>query len=134
MKVSNIIQCGKGWEKLYKPIIELIFKHDDKCQDPTKKIGIKEIKEVDGALTIEVVNEDNLTIEIRNEIINKKYDSLNVCEFCGTENNVGTTMNNDYKTCCKECWENIILVKNPSSIWKEYSTNKFYQKDYAYGK
>lgn len=128
MTVSNIIHCEKGWKKLYQPIIEMVFKHDDKHQDPTKKIGIKEIKEVDGALVIEVVNENNLTNDIRDEILIKEHDSLNVCEFCGTENNIGTTMNNDYKTCCKECWEDIILVTNPNSIWKDYSTNKFYQK------
>ena len=134
MTISNIIHCEKGWKKLYIPIVEMVFKHDDKHQDPTKKIGIKEIKEVDGALVIEVVNENNLTSEIRDEILIREHNSLNVCEFCGTENNIGTTMNNDYKTCCKECWEDIILVTNPNSIWKEYSTNKFYQKTQDNGK
>ena len=128
MAVSNIIHCGKGWEKLYKPVVEMIFKHDDIHQDPTKKIGIKEIKEEDGALVIGIVNENNLTSEIRNEILISEQDSINVCEFCGTENNVGTTMNHDYKTCCKDCWEDIILAKVPNSMWKSYSTNKFYQK------
>lgn len=127
IKRENVIKCDKGWTKLYTPVLELIYAHDDAQSSLSNKIGIRSISCDDGALSITPIFKSNLTYEIQKAIFDAEQESLNVCEFCGAKENVGTTMNNEYKTCCKHCWENRILGVRPNSIWKDYSTNKSYK-------
>ena len=127
MKETNIIKCEQGWGVLYEPILDMIYAHDDTKCTPSEKIGVKEISCNDGVLSIETINEHNLTYSIEKKIFDAEQDSLNVCEFCGTKERVGTTMNNTYKTCCRECWETLILATTPNSIWKDYTTNKTFK-------
>jgi hypothetical protein len=105
----------------------MIYAHDDAKHSPTEKIGVERIGCDDGVLSIETVNSDKLPYHIERAIFRAEQDSLNVCEFCGATANVGTTMNNTYKTCCKECWETKILAWTPNSIWKDYTTNKTFK-------
>ena len=114
----NIITCGQGWKKLYLPIIDKIFNHDSKQKRVEDKIGIDEIKEKYGMISIKTINPHNITDEINDMINDANKDSLNVCEFCGTTENVGVTMNFWYKTCCYDCWKKEILSKQPQSAWK----------------
>lgn len=115
---EKIVKCEKGWECLYKPIIDEIQKHDSIQTSPNDKIGIEEIKEKYGMLSIKLINEHNLTDKISDMITKAIRNSLNVCEYCGTMNNVGVTMNFWYKTCCEKCWRKHILSSEPKSIWK----------------
>ena len=124
---NNVIKCGKGWESLYMPVIEKIMDYDSNQEKVEDKIGIKTIEEVDGSLKIIPINDKNMTNEIQTMILDAYYKSHNICSFCGTESEVGTTMNDKYQTCCKTCWQDNILKKNPNSIWKCYETNKFYK-------
>lgn len=125
---KNVIRCGIGWKKLYEPILKMIFDFDDKQKSPLDKIGVKCIECIDGKMYIKLENYENLTTEIDIAIDNACKESLKVCELCGETHNVGTTMNFDYVTCCKDCWEKKIMSKNSESIWKEYSTGKCYRK------
>ena len=67
----------------------------------------------------EFVSPFNLTDEISMMITNAGRDSLTVCEYCGSRENIGVTMNYRYKTCCKHCWEEKILKYEPKSVWKQ---------------
>lgn len=127
MKKENVITCDKGWVGLYSPVLDLIYAHDDNQHSLSDKIGIQSISCEDGTLNIKPIFRSNLTYKIQKAIFDAEQASLNVCEFCGAKENVGTTMNNEYKTCCRHCWENRILGVRPNSIWKDYTTNKTYK-------
>lgn len=114
---ENIVTCKKGWEKLYRPILNKIMYHDVNQDDVDDKIGVEEVKEKYGIMVINVINPENLTDEISQMITEAEKNSMDVCEFCGTEKEVGVTMNYTYKTCCKYCWENFILKDEPLSVW-----------------
>lgn len=125
---KNVIVCGIGWQSLYNPIIQMIFDYDDAQKQSVDKIGIKRIETDDGKLSIVLENRQNANAQIIEAINKACHKSLRVCELCGETNNIGTTMNNDYITCCHKCWESKILSKNSASIWKDYTTNKIYRK------
>ena len=123
----NLIKCGSGWSKLYQPIIDEIIDFDITKSNYSEKIGIESIESNDGLLKIKVINAYNLTDEISKHISDAEFKSSRVCEFCGADTDVGTTMNSEYKTCCKKCWENVIRPRENKSIWKSYETNKIYK-------
>ncbi len=113
-----LIECRDGWKQLYQPVIDAIKEHDDVQTSEDKKIGIAQIKEKWGALEIYPKNRENMPEKIREMILKASNDSKHVCEYCGTKENVGTTMNHWYKTCCKSCWEKKISIYNEDSRWK----------------
>lgn len=125
---KDVIVCGIGWKQLYEPVLKLIFDFDDIQKKPSDKIGVKCVESLDGKLNIKVENYKNLTNEIEDAIDKACNESLRVCELCGETKNIGTTMNVEYITCCRHCWEQKIMSKNSESIWKEYSTGKCYRK------
>lgn len=125
---GKIVTCRNGWEKLYKPIIDKIMEYDSKQADVSDKIGIEEIKEKYGIMKIKVINHINLTDEISQMITKAERDSMDTCEFCGTKDDVGVTMNFWYKTCCKHCWENHILKNEPQSVWMNKTNKKTFKK------
>lgn len=127
MNNNSIITCGKGWEKLYERVIDRIIEFDSKQDSVEDKIGIGKIKEENGVLSFELIQPENITYEINDLIDDVKHGSLYVCEFCGAVNDVGVTLNNSYKTCCKYCWEHFILSKTPTSIWKNKTNGKIYK-------
>ncbi len=51
--------------------------------------------------------------------------SEKVCEFCGTEEKVGHTLNFWRKTCCYKCWEDVVLKRTPVSKWVEGDGEEF---------
>ena len=75
------IECGQGWEKLYKPVIERI-NEINKTRTPEDQIIIDQIKEKFGTLRIYVSNAPK---EIYDMIDEAEQRSQNVCEDCGFE-------------------------------------------------
>lgn len=116
---KTVINCNKGWECLYQPIIDKIIEHDLQVSDVKDKIGIAKIKEKYGLLTICLYHQNNASEEIMNMIIEATRKSKQICEYCGTTQHVGTTRNNWFKTCCKSCWEKNIKNINTDSVWVE---------------
>lgn len=116
---KSVIECHDGWKSLYEPIVDKIMEHDANVSDPSKKIGIFQIKEKFGVLCINLLNTSNASNEILEMITNATRKSSRICEFCGTSEHVGTTKNNWYKTCCKSCWEKNIKALNADSKWGE---------------
>ena len=118
MLKKSVVSCRSGWACLYEPIIDKIMVHDSNVDDVEKKIGIFQVKEKFGQLTINLINPQNASHEIMSMIYDAARRSTKICEFCGTTSNVGTTKNNWYKTCCESCWEKYIKVNNPDSRWE----------------
>ncbi|MBR6517533.1 MAG: hypothetical protein IKT40_11935 [Bacilli bacterium] len=129
MITVSSLQCNKGWSKLYQPIIDKIIEFDSQQENVKDKIGIAYIKEKDGVMKITLVQPHNADSSIMDLIYEAENKSKSVCEYCGSETNVGITMNNTYKTCCKTCWEKNIIPMQENSIWQDLTTRKLFKKN-----
>ena len=125
-KSFDVVQCREGWSKLYQPIIDEVINHDISQVNNNKRIGIESIYEEDGELRIDLIQEENAYSSLFSKIRDAELASVKTCEYCGATENVGTTMNFHFETCCKSCWESHILPKRPQSVWKDYDTQKSY--------
>lgn len=106
------IHCGKGWYPLIKPIIEYV---DDYNSDKPEEehIDILEIKEKFGGLRIYTW----FGTEELYDMINKaEKESLYTCEFCGSKENVGTTIGY-YMTVCHNCVKDMAIKNNRTYKW-----------------
>lgn len=122
------ILCGKGWKKLYDPIIELVNEFDN-CQTiDDSKICLERVESSFGKLHFVFKNEQNLTHEIKSLVNDASFKSINICEYCGTDKHVGTTLNFAYATCCGKCWQQNILASHIQSVWRDNTTKKIYNK------
>lgn len=125
-KQFDVVQCKEGWKKLYQPIIDEVINFDICQSSSDKRIGIKSIYQEEGELVIDLVQEENAPASLFYKIYDAEKESARVCEYCGATENVGTTMNYHFETCCKACWESHIVPKRPQSIWKDYKTTKMH--------
>ena len=105
MKDEEVIKCHKGWKYIYDPIVKAICQHDRNLRDITRKIGVKSVTNKFGCLDIQVYNSDNLYPRLLEMIHYAHIDSERTCEFCGTLQNVGHTLNDFRYTCCQSCYE-----------------------------
>lgn len=126
---ENVIKCRDGWKKLYKPVIEAIFRYDDLQDSVKSKIGVAAVKNIDGELCIVTEDYLNTPSSINDAIMKARIDSRNTCEFCGSTKDVGTTMNYEFLTCCEDCWNSNVLPNLPKSVWKNKLTNQFLRKE-----
>ena len=93
------VECGKGWYKLLEPIFEYVENYN-KDKDDEHKIVFTQIKEKWGTLRVYV----NFGTDELYKLIDEAEDkSENVCEFCGTEENVGTKLSGWILTTCLDC-------------------------------
>lgn len=116
---NNVVSCKKGWKKLYQPVIDEIIKYDLKQSSVDEKIGISEIKEKFGRMVIDVEHYYNLTPTLMKVINDAEEKSEEVCEYCGTNDNVGYTYATTWKKiCCHNCYEEHVRPKMPLSLWK----------------
>lgn len=129
MMHENVIKCKSGWKKLYQPVIDEIFKHDDLQKSVISKIGVCSVKNLDGELCISVEDYRNTPDSISEAIMKARIDSRNTCEYCGSTKEIGTTMNYEFITCCKDCWMTHVLSKQDKSVWKNKTTNQFLKKE-----
>ena len=92
------IECGKGWESLYKPILEYIENYNtDKKEE--EKIIVTQVKEKWGGLRFYVSHHTDELFEMIN---NAEKESYEICETCGTRDNVGLK-GGWYETICYNC-------------------------------
>ena len=83
------IECGKGWESLYKPLIKL-------CQE--NNVTITQIKEKYGGLRFYVYSAPDWLHDLIDAAEEK---SITVCELCGAPGELrGASW---YMTRCDEC-------------------------------
>lgn len=92
------IECGKGWESLYKPIFEYIENYNqDKTEE--EQIIVTQVKEKFGGLRFYV---NYHTDELLEMINNAEDESYLICETCGSKENVGQT-GGWIETICYNC-------------------------------
>ena len=115
------VECGKGWYPLVLPILGYI---DNYNKNENSKIYVNQVKEKWGCLEIYVSFDnvpDNIVKETYDMINKAREDSLNVCEECGTRENVGMNMRGWYYVVCEDCLK--------KQIQKDVD---YYGKDCAY--
>lgn len=104
------IECDRGWEKLYKPVIDRINEYNkDHPEEPG--IEIYQIKEKWGHLCINVSSAPK---EIWDLIEKAEQDSQITCEECGFQSTkkVSTRATNKggwIRTLCDRCREKYII-------------------------
>ncbi len=100
------IECGKGWEKLYGPVIEKINKYNEEHLDDP--IRVEQVKEKWGTLRIYVSSAPK---EIYDLIEEAERKSRYVCEDCGFQDNEKVKTRNImgwYRTLCEKCFNSCI--------------------------
>lgn len=106
------IECEKGWFPLIQPIVDYIDKfNEDKPDD--EKIYITQIKEKYGTLRIYV---SHGTEELFNMIDEAEDKSASICEFCGSNVNVGQTTG-WIMTICHDCLKKHVKSRGYSQNW-----------------
>ena len=85
------IECGKGWEKLYKPILDYAAEHN---------IEVHQVKEKFGQLRIYLSSYDNT---VRKMIDDAEEKSYNTCEVCGKYIDKPIVENHWIYPQCEEC-------------------------------
>lgn len=97
------IECDKGWEKLYQPIIDYIEDYN-KDKEGNDRIEILQIKEKFGYLTIYVSKK---TDELRSMIEDAEADSYHTCEVCGKHINKPITEHHWIYPMCRKCFDDM---------------------------
>lgn len=114
------IECGNGWLKLLEPIFEYVENYN-KDKDEKHKIKFTQIKEKWARLEIYT----NFVTRELDDLIEEAGDkSENVCEICGSEENVGCRITGWYTTMCLDCLKKEIKGKKYNQIWVRNSDNK----------
>ena len=118
------VECDKGWETLYRPIMDWIEKYNE--EHPGDVITITQVKEKFGGLRFYV---DKYTEELSSLIHEAESESYRVCETCGAREKVGITVGGWYRTICLDCLQK--LLANPQYYknedrWKSNDDGKIY--------
>ena len=99
------IECGKGWENLYQPILDKI---DEINKSGEKTIEVTQVKEKFGRLEIYV---NKYTDELTELIEDASEKSIHICEECGKPAESFTEGGWIY-TLCNECYNKMVLKNN----------------------
>lgn len=116
------VECGKGWYKLIEPIFKYIEDYNkDKSED--KKIVVLQCKEKWGGLRIYT----NFGTDELHKMIDEAEDkSYEICEDCGSEENVGLRLTGWETTMCLECIKKEVKERNYPQRWLRNSDNKLF--------
>jgi ribosomal protein L37AE/L43A len=93
------IECGEGWEHLYKPLIEYVEKYNI-GKEGKDRIEIHQIKEKFGGLRFYT---NFYTDELRKMILEAEEKSFSTCEVCGKHIDKPITENHWIYAECQEC-------------------------------
>ena len=115
------VECGEGWYSLIKPIIDYIEEYNkDKSDDD--KIVIMQIKEKFGGLRIYTNFHTNELYDMINHAENESY---NICEMCGSREDMGQTTG-WITSICRTCVGKIAEKKHYPTKWCSYNDNELY--------
>lgn len=94
------VECGKGWENLYKPVLERVdeINNENPEDDP---IEVRQVKEHFGELSIYL---SRYTDELMEMILDAGRKSRHVCEQCGKSTD-GRTVDGWIYQLCDECYD-----------------------------
>ena len=115
------IECERGWYPLLQPIMDYIDNYN-KDKSEGSMIYVTQVKEKFGTLRFYT---SFTTPELSRLIEEAEVKSENVCEFCGTEKNVGSTLG-WYITICHDCVKKRCIERGESIRWCNYSDDKVY--------
>lgn len=115
------VECGEGWEKLYKPVVDYIEEYNKTHQDDP--IILEQIKEKWGELVIYVSHGPE---ELHKMIEEAEIKSTKVCENCGSEEEVGMVLNGWLWTCCLKCAIESAKARKRVLKWRSVKTGKIY--------
>jgi ribosomal protein L37AE/L43A len=95
------IECGKGWEHLYQPLIDYVEKYNI-GKEGNDRMEIHQIKEKFGGLRFYT---NFYTDELRDMIRKAEVESFHTCEVCGKH--IDEPINENYWIYaeCKDCHE-----------------------------
>lgn len=109
-----IAACGSGWYSLINRLIKEVNRLNEEVYDDDFQIEILQIKEKFGQLRFYVSHGTSELFDLIHATEDESYD---VCEYCGSKENIGYTKG-WIRTLCKKCaTKNNFLEK-----WKEKST------------
>lgn len=94
------IECGKGWKKLYQPIIDYIDEYNKEHED--KPIKIHQIKEKYGQLRFYT---NFYTEELEKMIDKAEEESEHTCEYCGKHIDGPIIRHHWIYSLCEECFK-----------------------------
>lgn len=123
-------ECDSGWYQLILPIIEYINEYNanidkqgnkDNTESISPKIVFTQIKEKWGKLDISL---NFGTAELWDMIEKAEEDSYNVCEICGSRDDVGCKESEWIKTICHKC-----AKERAPLLWRSNNTEKLYHID-----
>ena len=114
------VECHKGWFDLLKPIFEYVQDYNkDKTEE--EQIRFLQIKEKWGSLNVYT---NFVTPKLSKLIEEAEIKSDEVCEECGSTNDVGKRLNGWITTMCLDCAKKEATESNSAQLWEENSTDK----------
>ena len=116
------VECGKGWFKLLEPIVEYINDYN-KDKKEEEKIVFDQIKEKWGGLRVYTNFGNEELFKLIDEAENKSYE---VCELCGSEEEVGMRLTGWNTTMCLECLKKEVKEGKYPQRWERNSDNKMF--------
>ena len=116
------VECHKGWFDLLKPIFEYVQDYNkDKTEE--EQIRFLQIKEKCGSLNVYT---NFVTPKLSKLIEEAEIKSDEVCEECGSTNDVGKRLNGWITTMCLDCVKKEANEKNYPQLWERNSNDKRY--------
>lgn len=116
------IECGKGWEQLYRPVLDYIEDYN-KNKEEDEKIAILQIKEKWGRL---VIYTNFTTNDLQYLIDAAENDSQYYCEECGSHVDAGMVVNGWMYTTCLDCLKKDVKRHGLSKLWYRNKDKKRY--------
>ena len=117
------IECGNGWLELIIPIAEYIEKYNKEHPENECPMCFTQIKEKWGGLRVSV---NYGTKELFAMISNAEAESYNICETCGSKEDVGEKYNGWYETMCHKCFLKMVKERGYPMTFRRNSDNKTY--------
>lgn len=117
------IECNIGWKKLLKPLFDYITDYNN-GKNEEEKIKVLQVKEKFGGLRFYT---NFGTKELYDMIDEAEEKSYNICELCGSENEVGMRENEWFTTTCLECVKEMAKKSNMPQRWRRNTDSKLFR-------
>lgn len=124
-EILPCIECHEGWLPLVNIALDAI-EEENKNLDEDNKIYPVQIKEKFGRLEIYLNHYSEKLFAL---ITNLREESLKTCEYCGTKEEVGITIDGWYMTICKDCLQRYIgdgTLRSSERRWRQNSDGKIF--------
>lgn len=125
-EILPYIECHEGWRPLVNIALDTI-EEENRNLDEDNKIYPVQIKEKFGRLEIYLNHYSEKLFDL---ITSLREESLKTCEYCGTKENVGITIDGWYMTICKDCLQKYIesgvTLRSRTRRWRRNSDHKIF--------